>query len=714
MFSNDLPAWRQPPGVPGINPDTARILILAIAILLTAVPQTGAQEYYSTRSVVVEDLIEMIARDSEEELDYHTLFQDIYNYLEEPLNINAATRDELEKLHLLTDFQIISLQNYVAENGAVLSIYELPLVYGFNESLARTIEPLIELGPPQRAMPAKRKSSHQLFMRVSSVLEEQQGYSDIPDSIMAAKPNSAYPGNRLRLMTKYRYKWGNKILIGYNGDKDAGEQFFSGDNTQGFDFNSAYIRINDVWKFKSIMLGDYQVKTGQGLSLWSGLAFGKSPDILNIRKKGKALNHYNSVDENRFMRGVSATVGLGDFDLTGFISYKNIDANMLDDTLTGNRMFSSFQSSGYHRTAAEIADQDAVRETIAGGNVIWNTDRLRLGATFLHYFYDAEYNRNYSTGSMPGGGMKSNTNIGADYSVGLQRLSLFGEVSYSVNSAVNHFTDKWAILNGASFQLHPQVSMSVLHRYLGAGFYARYGNAFRENSRNSNENGIYTGIEVLPLPHWKITAYLDAYSFPFLTKLIADGHSGFDYHIQADYTERDQLSGYLRYRYKTRPSRINSGGSMGPDLAKPRRSQLRFHISYTITEALVFQNRIELSFYDETVKESGWLAYHDIIYKPPSFPLSFSFRYAMFDTESYDTRIYTYEHDVLYAFAIPSWYGRGIRTYLNTRLKLGRHVDIWFKYALSWYPERETISSGLNEIVGHHKQDINVQLRLKF
>ncbi|KKL05259.1 hypothetical protein LCGC14_2607840, partial [marine sediment metagenome] len=333
---------------------------------------------------------------------------------------------------------------------------------------------------------------------------------------------------------------------------------------------------------------------------------------------------------------------------------------------------------------------------------------------FLHYFYDAEYNRNYSTGSMPGGGMKSNTNIGADYSVGLQRLSLFGEVSYSVNSAVNHFTDKWAILNGASFQLHPQVSMSVLHRYLGAGFYARYGNAFRENSRNSNENGIYTGIEVLPLPHWKITAYLDAYSFPFLAKLIADGHSGFDYHIQADYTERDQLSGYLRYRYKTRPSRINSGGSMGPDLAKPRRSQLRFHISYTITEALVFQNRIELSFYDETVKESGWLAYHDIIYKPPSFPLSFSFRYAMFDTESYDTRIYTYEHDVLYAFAIPSWYGRGIRTYLNTRLKLGRHVDIWFKYALSWYPERETISSGLNEIVGHHKQDINVQLRLKF
>jgi hypothetical protein len=54
------------------------------------------------------------------------------------------------------------------------------------------------------------------------------------------------------------------------------------------------------------------------------------------------------------------------------------------------------------------------------------------------------------------------------------------------------------------------------------------------------------------------------------------------------------------------------------------------------------------------------------------------------------------------------------RTYLNIRLYLGRHVDLCFKYALSWYPDRETISSGLIEIQGHHRQDINMQLRLKF
>ena len=86
----------------------------------------------------------------------------------------------------------------------------------------------------------------------------------------------------------------------------------------------------------------------------------------------------------------------------------------------------------------------------------------------------------------------------------------------------------------------------------------------------------------------------------------------------------------------------------------------------------------------------------------------------MFDTESYFSRIYNYEYDVLYSFSIPSFFGRGIRTYLNVRWDIGKHVDLWFKYALTSYRDRETISSGLNEIDGNKKSDLRIQLRLKF
>ena len=425
----------------------SRATVFTALILLATIP-VFSQEPYSTRTIVVEDLIEKMARQSEAELDYQTLFQDIYGYLESPLNLNTATRAELEKLNLLTDFQILSLQDYIRENGALLSIYELPLVYGFDESLARTLEPLVVFESPDRVLPVgKRKSSHQLLMRVSSVLEEQKGYSGL----------SRYTGNRLRIMTKYRYKLGNKLLIGYNGDKDPGEPFFSGENRQGYDFNSAYLRVNNVWKFKSIMAGDFQVKTGQGLSLWSGLAFGKSADIINIRRRGDALNHYTSVDENRFLRGISATVGLGGFDITGFLSHKRIDANMVEDTIGDERIFSSFQSTGYHRTPGEFADKDAVRETVAGGNIAWQADRLRIGATFVHYFYDADYLRNSQISNPWEFRGNSNTNLGADYTLGLNRVSFFGEFSYSPNTGTGDLQECSAAspcYNGSAAPLH--------------------------------------------------------------------------------------------------------------------------------------------------------------------------------------------------------------------------------------------------------------------
>ena len=55
-----------------------------------------------------------------------------------------------------------------------------------------------------------------------------------------------------------------------------------------------------------------------------------------------------------------------------------------------------------------------------------------------------------------------------------------------------------------------------------------------------------------------------------------------------------------------------------------------------------------------------------------------------------------------------------LRIILNTHWEIIRHIDLWFKYALSWYPDRETIGSGLNEIDGKTKSDVRVQLRLKF
>lgn len=671
------------------------------------------QEYYSHRAVFIEDLIEHIARNTVDNLDYQTLFDNLFQALENPVNINTASREDLEKLQLLTDFQIASLHKYIREEGRLLSIYELPQVYGFSVGLAQLLEPLFSFDTPiqiQGIPGQKHRSSHQLLTRVSAVIQDQEGYKDIPDSVLEEKPNASYLGNRLKIMCKYRYQLGNKLMIGYNGEKDAGEPFFNGENKHGFDFNSVYFRVNDVWKFKNIMVGDYQIKTGQGVSLWSGLAFGKSPDIINIRKKGSVLNHYSSVDENRFMRGASATIGLGEVDITAFYSRKKIDANIIEDTLDTKLRFSSFQGSGYHRTRGEFYDKDAVRETVFGGYVSWNHKQFHLGGTAVNYFYDAAPDQSPDPQKQFDFTGNQNTNLGMDYTVSLNRMIFFGEIGYSTYSGTI------GMLNGASFDLHEQVSLSVLHRYFDKRYYAQYGNAFSESSDNNNEHGIFLGLEVRPFPHWRLTGYLDAYSFPWLTSQTSAPSSGYDYHLQAEYTSRGKLKGYIRLRHKAKPSDNTLENTISSSIEMARKSHIRFHISYPVVDGLRFQNRLEISHYKkgEGRREYGYLAYHDIIYKPPSFPLSFSFRYCMFDTESYFSRIYNYEHDVLYSFSIPSFFDRGIRTYLNARWDLGKHVDLWFKYALTSYRDRETISSGLNEIDGNKKSDLRLQLRLKF
>ena len=107
----------------------------------------------------------------------------------------------------------------------------------------------------------------------------------------------------------------------------------------------------------------------------------------------------------------------------------------------------------------------------------------------------------------------------------------------------------------------------------------------------------------------------------------------------------------------------------------------------------------------------------DIGLNPPNVPqskVSFSARFALFDTDSYNSRIYSYENDVLYYFRIPSYYYQGSRSYLTLRYQFKKGIDLWLRYSNWTYYNRETIGSGLNEINGPSKSEFRAQLRFQF
>ena len=72
---------------------------------------------------------------------------------------------------------------------------------------------------------------------------------------------------------------------------------------------------------------------------------------------------------------------------------------------------------------------------------------------------------------------------------------------------------------------------------------------------------------------------------------------------------------------------------------------------------------------------NGFIAYQEAAIKPLSFPITATARYAIFDTDGFDTRVFAFETDLFSAVSIPALSGRGSRAYLN----LSWRVNKWLR-----------------------------------
>ena len=128
------------------------------------------------------------------------------------------------------------------------------------------------------------------------------------------------------------------------------------------------------------------------------------------------------------------------------------------------------------------------------------------------------------------------------------------------------------------------------------------------------------------------------------------------------------------------------------------------------------RSRVEYSRYTRAQRdvEEGFVVYGDLIYQPKGLPVSFTGRVAYFDTETYNARIYAYENDVLYAYSFPAYFYRGTRWYAVIRYRAFKNMDIWVRFAQSYFSDRTLIGSGLDEIQGRTRTEVKVQMRLKF
>jgi len=684
------------------------VTYLAIPLVILINQPVSGQEslLFSDEHLML--LVEELGAQHDGNIDLTILQEEFTQLAANPVKINYASFEELARIRLLSDFQIQSLINYIQKNGPLLSTYELQFVYGFDEELVRLILPFIDLQNTERAIPAElnkklASGKHQIFMRSIRKFDKESDNS--PD-----EGTDQILGNPTKLYLRYDYRYKRKIRWGFTAEKDAGEEFFKGINKNGFDFYSAHLQLNNFGFVKNLSIGDYHLRFGQGLVLWSGFSYGKTSMPLDVKKRAAGITGYRSTDENRFFRGLATTLTHKNIDLSFFYSGKKIDGNITEYDSTLNKVItvSSLQTSGDHSLAGLASDKDAVVEQVFGSNLTMNFNKLKTGLTFAHTWFDTELNppdRYYNQFYFRG---KQLTHLSGDYQLLINRINLYGEAAYC-------FGRGWAILNGALFNLSSEFSLAMLYRNFEKEYFSFYGNAFAENSGGRNEEGFYLGTEISPLANWKVSAYFDAYKFPWLRYLVTSPSSGTDYMIKIDYHPSSQIEMYWKIKGESDVTDINEDLPGITDQEAVNRLNIRYHLSYTPGPKLSFRNRIEVARYKtgDFSPDWGYILYQDILFTFRQLPVDIRARYAIFDTDSYNTRIYTYENDVLYSFSIPALYSKGTRSYLLVKYSPVDTLSFWLKLSRTRYSKK--IPNGFNSVTpGNVLSEIKFQIRYRF
>lgn len=707
----------------------------------------------------IEDLI--IGTETESQVDFTYLTDRLNEWQAEPLDLNTAAREDLLLLPGMSELLYQGLRQHIENFGPLTSLYELQAVRGFDLGTIRQIQPYISVRDisatdisPGGKHPAGPGWSdiwegmeYEFIQRGVSVLETQRGYT-APDTtfrpVLDQEGNqigqdtslsTRYAGNSWRSYTRFRGRYNKNVSFALVGEKDPGESFaWNPDQRQyGYDFWAGHVAISNYGALKSLVIGDYNLAVGQGITLSRGLGFGKSAQsVRGAKMPSVGLRPYSSVNENQFLRGAAATLAFGDVYVTGFFSRLRLDASVAErDTLTEEALLASgLQISGLHRTPTELANRRAILETAYGTRVEYRSPTLSIGTTHYVQQFGAPLDRVYNSYNQFDFRGDLNYLNSIDFDWVIQNFNFFGEVARSRSGGMG------AVV-GFMSSLAPTVDLSVVARHFDKDFHSNKAYVFAERpTAAQNETGLYMGLRIAPNPKWTINAYFDQYRFPW-NKFQTDYPSkGWEFLGQVSYKPKRGTLIYTRFRndYKELNADVYPAGQQVSYLTFSQKQQWRLHFETRVTRDILYRTRMEFSWYQqERQRDRGFLLYQDLSWKI-GYKWKLTGRYAIFDVSDYDARIYAYENDVLGFFSIPPYYNKGNRYYLILNYKPTRQLQFWVRISqtrlreigelqrppfVDAAPPGETYmvyqqGTGLNEIYTPTRTDLKLQVMWKF
>jgi hypothetical protein len=350
----------------------------------------------------------------------------------------------------------------------------------------------------------------------------------------------------------------------------------------------------------------------------------------------------------------------------------------------------SIYKSGLHNTSSLLLKKDLLTETVYGMSLSYNFRFMRVGANWSETLLSIPLQRNAddpeSIHDFEG---NKNRLLSINYNTVSGRIMIYGEMT------VNNFRYP-AFVNGVTLKPSDRLSVNVLWRKYSNGFTAFNGSGPGNSSSSANEEGIAGNFSFEAAKHLFISAGYDITHYPWLKYRCSFPSMSRKGGIVLRYLPTEKLN--FEFTYDYRYSMINNqkaSGIAGIEGSESRTFKWLFR--YAPDENSAFTTRISYKAAYPSGSR-GMLLLQDVYYRFGRVPVTLWFRYCLFSTESWDSRLYTYENDLLYSFSIPALSGEGSRSYIMVKWDIGHFGEMRIKYSLTGITEKSGIESFNDEV----------------
>lgn len=605
-----------------------------------------------------------------------------------PMDMNHASREQLEQLPFLSAQQVEDIMAYLYQYGPMKSLAELQMIRSLDYQRRRLLTFFVRIDDDEQkqGFPSLKTITqygrHELMATAKIPFYERRG------------DNEVYKGWPYRHWLKYQFSYDDQVKAGLVGAQDAGEPFFANKNRWGYDYYSYYVQIKHWGRLESLVLGKYRVSMGMGLIANNGFTMGKLTSLQNLGRSTTTLRAHSSRSSADYLQGAGATMTIvKGLSLTGFLSYRAMDA-----TLNKDGSATTIVTSGYHRTETELEKKDNLRNTTFGGNIRYQQHGIHAGLNIIAAHLNRELKPNTSLLYRQHAAQGTDfMNFSADYGYIHHRFAFNGETAMNKNGAL-------ATINSLSLQCGNGVSLMALYRFYSFRYTSLYANSFSEGGSVQNESGVYLGVNWQPSPRLKVMAYSDYAYFPWAKYQISQSSHAFDNMLQVSYL-RNRWTIDARYRLKVR-QRDNEDKS-----ALQSRTEYRGRLSLTYDGSFSSRTQVDYTQIVFRGQDRGWMVSQSLGYHHRWLKLSGGLGY--FHTDSYDSRVYLYESGPLYSYGFSQFSGEGIRYWLMARAEISRRLILTAKFGTTDYFDRSVIGTSYQQIDGSSQSDLDLQVRWK-